>query len=76
MALYRCPECHKKISDSAEICVHCGFSFRAADLEVYKQKLEQRRLQNQETNRKSVKLHLIWLAVFALVIAIASWLQH
>lgn len=76
MALHRCPECRKKISDSSETCVHCGFSFRAADLEIYKQKLEQRRLHNQETNRKSAKLHLIWLAIFALVIVIASLWQN
>ena len=76
MALHRCPECHKKISDSVKTCIHCGFSFHEADLEVYKQKLEQRRLDNQEVNRKSVKLHLIWLLVFVLVIAIAAFLQY
>lgn len=76
MALHRCPECRKKISDSVETCIHCGFSFREADLEVYKQKLEQRRLDNQEVNRKSVKLHLVWLLVFVVVIAIAALLQH
>lgn len=37
--------------------------------------LEQRRLHNQEINRKSAKLHLIWLAVFASVMTIATWLQ-
>lgn len=37
--------------------------------------LEQRRLHNQEINRKSAKLHLIWLAAFSSVIAIATWLQ-
>lgn len=25
MALINCPECNKKVSDRAEICVHCGF---------------------------------------------------
>lgn len=76
MALHRCPECRKKISETAACCPHCGFSFHEADLEVYKQKLEQRRLHNQEVNRKSAKLHLIWLVVFALVLGIATWLQH
>lgn len=75
MALHRCPECRKKISESAECCPHCGFSFREADLVVFKQKMEQRRLHNQEVNRKSVKLHLIWLGIFAVVIAIASILN-
>lgn len=25
MALIRCPECHKEISDKSEKCIHCGF---------------------------------------------------
>lgn len=72
MALHRCPECRKRISDSVENCPHCGFSFKEADLEIYRQKLEQRRLHNQEINRKSVKLQLVWLVIFTLVIGIAS----
>ena len=76
MALQRCPECRHKISESVEICPHCGFSFRAADLEIYKQKLEQRRLHNQELNKQNVKIQLIWLGIFAAVIMIASWWTH
>lgn len=76
MALRPCPECRKKISQTATLCPNCGFSFHEADLVRYRQLLEQRRLANQEINRKSVKLHLIWLAVFALVIGLASWWQH
>lgn len=72
MALHRCPECRKKISDSVEQCPHCGFSFKEADLEIYKQKLEQRRLENAEINRKSIKFHLIWLLIFVLVIGLSS----
>lgn len=72
MALHRCPECRKRISDSVESCPHCGFSFKEADLEIYRQKLEQRRLHNQEVNRKSVKLQLIWLGIFTVVIAVAA----
>ena len=40
MALTRCPECRKKISESAQFCPNCGFSFKKEDLEIYKQKLE------------------------------------
>lgn len=72
MALHRCPECRKRISDSVESCPHCGFSFKEADLEIYRQKLEQRRLHNQEVNRKSVKLQLIWLGIFTVVIGIGT----
>ena len=42
--------------------------------ECRKQKLEQRRQQNAEINRKSTKLHLIWLAIFTIVILLTSWL--
>lgn len=76
MALHRCPECRKKISDSAPHCIHCGFSFKPEDLAVFRQKMEQRRLENAEINRKSVKIHLFWLAVFSAVIAFASWWHH
>lgn len=76
MALQRCPDCRKKISEHAEHCMHCGFSFKEADLILFKQKMEQRRLENAEINRKSVKLHLFWLAVFSAVIGIAAWLTQ
>lgn len=72
MALHRCPECRKKISEHTEICIHCGFSFKQEDLAVFKQKMEQRRLENAEMNRRSVKIHLFWLMVFAVVIIFAS----
>lgn len=73
MALQRCPECRKKISESAKFCPHCGFSFAEADLEIYRQKLEQRRLHNQALNRQNVRIQLAWLAIFVLVIAALTW---
>lgn len=76
MALTRCPECRKKISEHAESCPHCGFSFKSEALEKYKQTLEARRLANAEINRKSTKLHLIWFCIFAVFLAVASWITH
>lgn len=67
MALTRCPECRKKISESAQFCPHCGFSFKEEDLEIYKQKLEQRRQQNAEINRKALNFTLFgWLFLLSL----------
>ncbi len=74
--LHRCPECRKKISESAEACPNCDFSFKPENLEAYKKKLEERRLQNEEINRKSVKLHLIWGAIFTVVLLVASWITN
>lgn len=28
MALIKCPDCHKEISDQAKICIHCDRSFK------------------------------------------------
>ncbi|MDG2958779.1 zinc ribbon domain-containing protein [Exercitatus varius] len=76
MALRKCPECRRKISESAEICPHCGFSFKAADLELYKQKLEQRRLHNQELNKQNASVQLVWLLIFAAAIGLAAWWRN
>ncbi|HHF1939598.1 TPA: zinc ribbon domain-containing protein, partial [Haemophilus influenzae] len=70
MSLTGCPECRKKISENAENCPNCGFSFKQKDLEMYKQRLEARRLHNEEVNRKSTKLHIIWFCIFAIFIAV------
>lgn len=28
MALIKCPECYKNVSDKAEICIHCGYPLK------------------------------------------------
>ena len=28
MALIKCPECKKEVSDKAEVCPHCGYPLR------------------------------------------------
>lgn len=76
MSLTRCPECRKKISENTENCPNCGFSFKQKDLEMYKQRLEARRLHNEEVNRKSTKLHIIWFCIFAIFIALTSWMVN
>lgn len=76
MSLTRCPECRKKISENAENCPNCGFSFKQKDLEIYKQRLEALRLHNEEVNRKSTKLHIIWFCIFTIFIAVTSWMVN
>lgn len=76
MSLTRCPECRKKISENAKNCPNCDFSFKQKDLEMYKQRLEARRLHNEEVNRKSTKLHIIWFCIFAIFIAVTSWMVN
>ena len=67
MALTRCPECRKKISESAQFCPNCGFSFKKEDLEIYKQKLEQRRQQMPKLIEKALNFTLFgWLFLLSL----------
>lgn len=28
MALIKCPECGKEISDTCDVCIHCGYKFK------------------------------------------------
>ena len=45
MALIKCPECGKKVSDKANACIHCGYpldeeeDFSIADLYIRKKSL-------------------------------------
>ena len=67
MALTRCPECRKKISESAQFCPNCGFSFKKEDLEIYKQKLEQRRKKMPKLIEKALNFTLFgWLFLLSL----------
>ena len=33
MALIKCPECEKSISDKAEICIHCGYPIKTSKIQ-------------------------------------------
>ena len=33
MALIHCPECHKEVSDQAEVCPHCGIRLKRKPFE-------------------------------------------
>lgn len=72
MSIRRCPECNLKMSASLADCPHCGFCCKAENRIQYQQALEKRRLINREINRKSAKLHLVWLVIFILVLLLAS----
>ena len=73
MALTRCPECRKN-QRIRSILSKLWVLFKKEDLEIYKQKLEQRRQQNAEINRKSTKLPPYLVGYFTIVILLASWL--
>ena len=55
MALIKCPECGKEISDKAEICVNCGLKIAEIEnLHEVSQKKEHEILQEQNNKTKSI----------------------
>lgn len=56
MALINCPECSKEISDTAEICIHCGFA------------LQQKYPVNIHRKKKSATFQAI--AIIALIVSL------
>ena len=40
MALIKCPECNKEISDSIEKCIHCGYQIKKDKCPECKQEIE------------------------------------
>ena len=70
MALIKCPECGKEISDQSEVCVHCGFPFK----QHYQNKLDEQN--GVILKRTSVSfavyifIHLMLTVVFDIGIAL------
>ena len=69
MAVMECPECQGKVSDTADACPHCGYSF-AAEAERYKQEVKGYQKAEQADRNKAICLVLL-----ALVVAGAFWLR-
>lgn len=52
MALIDCPECNRKVSDSAEICPNCGFGIRLHVKKLDEIQKEAERKQREEDNKR------------------------
>lgn len=70
MAITKCPECGKDVSDQAEKCIHCGFP-----LTVKKGKKKGKDVTTIEFTKKKYKLQLFFcvtLIAIGIIIEIAS----
>ena len=71
MALIKCPECGKEISDKAEICVNCGLKIAEIEnLHEVSQKKEHEILQEQNNKTKSI----IGVIIAIIVVVFFVWL--
>lgn len=65
MALIKCPECGKKISDKSTVCVHCGCPLSA--IENISNNQHQNIIDNDnKTSRKSKKIYFSFLQLLQL----------
>ncbi len=65
MALINCPECGKEISDSAKVCIHCGYKMRKKESVLNKIKgIDKRKLQKLAIGIVAIVLCFIAIAAF------------
>lgn len=55
MALIDCPECNRKVSDSAEICPNCGYSIKLYIKKLEEMQKEADRKQKEEKSDSEIK---------------------
>lgn len=70
MALIRCPECGREISDKAEVCVHCGIKISGMEHLHEKARLKENEIVKKK-NKKMVSLIPTIVTVAAL--AVIGW---
>ena len=73
MALIRCPECNKEISDTAKKCQYCGCNIKAVIKraeQVRKQKEAQEAWENASPKEKAVINTITWIIIGIIVIFI------
>lgn len=67
MALIKCPECGKEVSDRANACIHCGYPIQPA---TQKNERSTHRYLKEEPQKEKKKILIIGIAVAFLIIAV------
>lgn len=57
MALFKCPECEKEISDKATTCPHCGFPLKELSTSSNTNPPEQKMQKTKGSNRVTKNSH-------------------
>lgn len=72
MALIKCPECGKEVSDTCEQCIHCGYKLKKDVKEETNPIIEQKKVVEQPRQRRGLPSWAVALIVLgAIPIAIA-----
>lgn len=77
MALIKCPECGKEISDTAKNCIHCGYALKEEDPKsqpsVYKVKIPKREKSSKNFLIKGITLNLCCLLISTINAVMCGW---
>lgn len=70
MALAKCPECGKEVSDRAKVCTHCGYPLQKGRREnIRKMKRENK----PKMSRKDTRIILILLFLLCCAAGLVFW---
>lgn len=72
MALIKCPECGKEISDASAACIHCGYPLNKnpgiQETEVPNIENEEKEMPKLENEKEKTKPGYMWILCFTAVI--------
>lgn len=72
MAIIKCPECGKEISDTCSNCIHCGFSLQTTPSPVVTSEKTKKQINFSEIISKYKIALIIVLAIVLLIIVVVS----
>jgi uncharacterized membrane protein YvbJ len=56
MAIIKCPECNKEVSDTAKVCPHCGYKVRKSVIEQAKREIRLNQVAEEREARRQKKI--------------------
>ena len=69
MALIKCPECGKEISDKSDKCINCGYPIRANNELAVNEETDSAVVITQKNKKPIFKRIWFWVAIVAVVVA-------
>ena len=81
MALIKCKECGKEISDAADSCPHCGFPLKQEsnnDENITKKQMEEivkdsEKRAYKDKTKKSISSCIVWIVIFFIILVIIGY---
>jgi uncharacterized membrane protein YvbJ len=81
MALIKCKECGREISDAADSCPHCGFPLKQEsnnNENITKKQMEEivkdsEKRAYKDKTKKSISSCIVWIVIFFIILVIIGY---